>query len=419
MPYTIPKSLLYQVLFVSCALVLLVESYELTFSVWFIAALITTQKSYNLRFIPFLLIPVAILVIAFFAAFFQSPEKYNYFRDIAYLLKPILGLLIGYNFCKILGTKILKTIVYAGVSLATIHILTLGIAYVFVGIRDVNALREIGGYFDDLEVYVLIFLIFRKKLNIDIPDRVAYVLLAIVGFSSFLYLARTNIIQFFILFFAMKGHLRITKKAVMKVALVSICVLAGYAAIYYSNPRRQGKGIETFLYKIKIAPIEPFKTKINTNDWKDFNDNYRSFENIITVRQVSSEGWFSVIFGKGLGSNIDLGRMVLSNDGEFIRYIPQLHNAYMTIFLKSGLVGVFFLLYFIYLLFCHRRTYNEESRYINYLLVGSAAFLILSNWVFMGLYLKLDNKSLVLGAVLCYAETLWRKHKLNEVPNNE
>lgn len=419
MAYTFPKSVLYQALFVGCALVLLVESYELTFSVWFFAALVTTRRSYSVNFVKFLLIPFAILLIAFFSAFYQDPVKYNYFRDIAYLLKPILGLLIGYNFCRILGAKIFKTIIYAGVSLALIHIMTLGISYVFGGIRDVNGLRKVGGYFDDLEVYVLILLIFRKKFNIDISTRNAYMMLAVVGFSSFLYLARTNIIQFFILFFAMKGYLRITKRSITMVFLIIIGVVASYSAIYYSNPRRQGKGIEAFLYKIKIAPIEPFKTKINTNDWKDFNDNYRSFENIITVKQVTSEGSFSTVFGKGLGSTIDLGRMVWSNDDEFIRYIPTLHNAYMTVFLKSGLLGVFFLLLFIYLLFRHGKSYNEDIRNLNYLFVGSAAFLILSNWVFMGLYLKLDNKSLVLGALICYSEILRKKHQLNAASKNE
>lgn len=411
MPVKFHKDFLYQVLFIASALVLLVESYELTFGVWFFSAAVTLQRRYSLRFLGFIAISFGILAIAFFSAFFQEPDKYNYFRDIAYLLKPILGLVIGYNYCKILGHKIFKTIIYAGVCLAIIHIATLGIAYVVAGIRDVNALREIGGYFDDLEVYVLILLIFRKKLNIDISDRTAYILLVIMSCSSFLYLARTNIIQFFVLFFAMKGYLRLTRQSVTILTLIVIGVLTSYAAIYYSNPRRQGKGIEAFLYKVKIAPIEPFKTKINKNDWKDFNDNYRSFENIITVRQVSGEGVFTTLFGKGLGSNIDLGRLVLSNDNEFIRYIPQLHNGYMTVFLKSGLAGVFLLLYFIYLLFRNRKPFDEDSRHLNYLFVGSAFYLILSNWVFMGLYLKLDNKSLVIGAMICYADYLWRKHQ--------
>ena len=417
MPLTFHKNILYQILLIACALVLLVGSYEITFAVWFLSALITMRDSYSVAILRYLGISLLIMLIAFVTSFSHQYKLYNFFRDIAYLVKPILGLMLGYQFCRILGHKILKTIVYAGVALAIVHILTLLICYVFVGIKDLNTLRHYGGYFDDLEVYVLVFLLFRKQFDIDISRNRALTFLAIVGFSSFLYFARTNIIQFFILFFAMKGYLRLTKRSLAVLTYVAVAVVASYMAIYYSNPKREGQGMEGFLYKIKIAPIEPFKTKIDKDDWKDFNDNYRSFENIITVKQVSSGGTRDIIFGKGLGSTIDLGREVFSNDGEFIRYIPTLHNAYMTVFLKSGLVGVFLLIYFIYLLFRQRRTNVESIRQINYLLVGSAFFLILSNWVFMGLYLKLDNKSIVLGALICYREFLQKQQRKLVSPN--
>jgi hypothetical protein len=46
---------------------------------------------------------------------------------------------------------------------------------------------------------------------------------------------------------------------------------------------------------------------------------------------------------------------------------------------------------------------------LNLLLIGTAIFLIVSNWVFMGVYLKLDNKSILIGFMLCYREILVRK----------
>lgn len=401
---------LHQVLFALSVLVLVLNIYELTFAIWFVTALVTTKRAYSIRIIGLLLIPTLILAVAFLSAFSNDYKSYNYFRDIAYLVKPILGLLIGYNICKSLGNRILLTIVYVGVALSVIHILTLGVCYSIFQIRDVHQLRHYGGYFNDFEIYVIVMLLFRDRIGIELSTNKARLFILIIAFSSFLYFARTNIIQFFILFFAMKGYLRITKRSLTMLACVTIGVLGSYAAIYYSNPKRLGHGIEAFLYKIKIAPIEAFKTKINKDDWKDFNDNYRSFENIITVRQVVASGTQNVFFGKGLGSTIDLGREVYSNDGEFIRYIPTLHNAYMTVFLKSGLTGVFMLCYFIYLLFYHKRTNEEKIRQINYLLVGSAFFLILSNWVFMGLYLKLDNKSIIFGALFCYREFLQKQH---------
>jgi hypothetical protein len=62
----------------------------------------------------------------------------------------------------------------------------------------------------------------------------------------------------------------LTQKSLKVLSLVVFSFLLSYGAIYYANPKRNGKGIEALMYKIKIAPEEAFKTKINKEDWKDF-----------------------------------------------------------------------------------------------------------------------------------------------------
>jgi hypothetical protein len=150
---------------------------------------------------------------------------------------------------------------------------------------------------------------------------------------------------------------------------------------------------------------------VNTEDWKDFNDNYRSYENITTLRQVTDGGFSAIIFGKGLGATVNLGRKILTNDGTTVQYIPILHNGFATVFLKSGVFGVFFLILFLYLLAKHKKSDIHEVQNINLLLVGTSIFLIISNWVFMGLYLKLDNKSILIGLLICYREILIKNQK--------
>jgi len=242
--------------------------------------------------------------------------------------------------------------------------------------------------------------------------------IVLLSVSAFLYLARTNMIQFVVLVMAIKGYFILNVRNVKYLLVATSLVVTAYAAIYYSNPSRKGEGLEAFLYKIKIAPIESFKTKINEEDWKDFNDNYRSFENIITVRQVTDRGFPTILIGKGMGSTIDLGREMWTNDQEFIRYVPELHNTYMTMYLKAGLIGVLLTLIFIYYLSKSKPTNNRLIHHINLLFMGSALFLIVSNWVFLGLYLKLDNKSIFLGFLIAYREILIAENaKLPSIPN--
>lgn len=403
---------IFQLLFAICILVPFLNVYELTFFVWFSTAAITISDKYSVGMVKYIACFSIILVIAFVVSFFKNENAYNFFRDIAYLLKPIIGLLVGYQLYKKCQNKFFSTVIYTGVFLSIIHLVVVLITFVRFHAISVNLLREYCGYHSDYEVYVLIILLFHKKFRINWSYKNIYTFIFLVSLSSLLYLSRTNFIQLIVLYIAMKGYFVINKRSITVMTSLILFVVIGYTAVYQSNPQRSGKGIEAFLYKIKNAPIEPFKTKINKDDWKDFNDNYRSYENILTVKQVTSEGASGVLFGKGLGATINLGREVWTNDGEYIQYIPILHNGFATVFLKSGIFGLIFLLLFMYLLGKPKKSDLYSVQNLNLLLIGSAIFLIVSNWVFMGVYLKLDNKSILLGFVICYREMLLKANNL-------
>lgn len=404
------KSFPYQVLFLLCIVVSLFANYELTFAVWSLTLLVTVKRKYSFTIIQYNAIFLLILLIAIVSTFFNNTTPFLFIRDFTYLVKPILGLFIGYQLCRFSSKLGLKVMVYTGLAIAIMHLVMILFAVIEFRTLSVNLLREHGGYFSDYEIYILIILIFYKNLKLEISKNQRLLLIVIIGLSSFLYLARTNLIQFIILYVGLKGYLTFNKRSLKVILLVLVAVIVGYTAIVYINPKREGKGIQAFLYKIKIAPQEAFKTKIDKDDWKDFNDNYRSFENIITVKQVSANGNRAIIFGEGLGSTLNLGRKIWTNDHEYVQYIPIVHNGYMTVFLKSGLLGVSLLLIFLIFLFRQKKSDVENVQTINYLLIGSSVFLIVSNWVFLGLYLKLDNKSIIIGFLIALRELMIREH---------
>ena len=411
------KSFFIQFLYFLCIAVPYLNNYELTFLIWLVTGIITIKNKYSFTILKYVAIFSAILIIAIFSGILRGNDMYLFIRDFTYMSKPVVGLLAGYQLCRYNSDKAFRLIIYTGVLLSLIHLIVVFCAFIQYHTVTVNILRASGGYFSDYEIYVVILLMFYKKFGIQLSRQRVKILLIIVGLSSFLYLARTNLIQFIILFVGMKGYLALNRKALMALSSLVITVLLSYAVILYINPKRGGVGLEAFLYKIKIAPIEPFKTKIDKDNWKDFNDNYRSYENIIAVRQVSSQGMAPVIFGEGLGSTLDLGRRVLSNDGEYVRHIPIVHNGYMTVFLKSGIAGVLFLIYFIYILSRQKRSDNYVIQNINFLITATGIFLIISNWVFLGFYLKLDNKSLLLGFLLCLRQIIEKERLLKPITN--
>lgn len=402
------KSYIYQFLFFLCIGVSYLENFELIYSVWAFVFLMTLKKSYSLKIIHYISYFVIILLIGILVMLFKEYKIFYIFRDFTYMTKPIFGFFIGYQICKNNFNQTFKTLVYTGFIIACIHLGALADGIVFHNARTVNDFRYAGGFFSDFEVYTLIILIFHDKFEIGLSAKRLRLITLIIGFSSFMYLARTNFIQFVILFVAMKGYFKINKTSIMVVSSVVVFVIVGYSAILSINPKRSGPGIEALLYKIKIAPMEAFKTKIDRNNWKDFNDNYRSYENICTVKQITRNGILSILFGEGLGSKIDLKQEVQLRDMK-LRYISILHNGFMTVFLKSGLIGIVIYLFSIYVLFKQKKSKIPIIQNINLLLLGTGVFLIFSNWVFLGVYNKLDNKSILIGLLFCYIEMMNKK----------
>ncbi|WP_125718521.1 hypothetical protein [Flavobacterium ustbae] len=413
------KSFPYQILFLLCIGVSLFANYELTFIVWSLTLLVTVKRKYSVTIIKYSFIFLLILLVAVISTLFNRTTTFLIIRDFTYLIKPILGLLVGYQLCRFSSKLGLKVIIFTGLAIAVMHLGMLLFAFVKFRTLSVNLLREYGGYFSDFEIYVLIILIFYKDFKLEISKRLRILILLIVSVSSFLYLARTNLIQFIILYVGLKGYLILNKNSLKVLASVILATVIGYAAIVYINPKREGKGIQAFLYKIKIAPQEAFKTRINKDDWKDFNDNYRSFENIIAVKQVSDQGNRAILFGEGLGSTLNLGRKIWTNDHENVQYIPIAHNGFITVFLKSGILGVLLLIIFLVLLYRQKKSDIENVQAVNYLLIGSSIFLIVSNWVFLGFYLKLDNKSIIIGFLIALREIMIREYKNQKTISDE
>lgn len=411
MKIKLSKNLFYQILFALCVGVSYLEIYEIVFLVWVFTFLVSIKKKYSLKIIQLILPFTGILLIASLTFLFSNNGLFEAIRDFTYLVKPILGMLIGYQLCRNVKINPFGTIVYTGLFIAIVHIGVILHSVLVYKIVNIHVLRGNAGYFSDFEIYALIVIIFHKKFQLYLSKKRFLILLSIIGLSSFLYLSRTNFIQFVLFFVVMKGYLSLNKKSLTIFASLIVFTLVGYAIIYNTHPSRNGKGLEALMFKIKNAPIEPFKTKVNKNNWQDFNDNYRSYETITTIKQISYEGTQSVIFGKGLGATVDIGLRVMTNQGTYVRHQPILHNGYMTVFLKSGLIGVSLIIIFIFILGRHKKTDLPIIKNINLLILATAIYLIVANWVLLGLFLKIDNKSILIGFLICYKH-LVQKEKI-------
>jgi hypothetical protein len=408
MKLTINKELYYQILYMICVIIPFFNNYELSFMIWLIASIITIKSKYSSSFLKYLSFFIAIFSLAFFVGLFFNYNLYFIIRDITYLLKPVFGLILGYQLFYDKTKNPFQFIVYSGVAIASYHLFLISWGILIEGARNVRDIREQGGYFNDFEVYTLIILLFHKQFQLNFTKQKTRLFISILALSSFFYLARTNFIQFVILFMAMKGWLVLNKRSITIIASFLVFSVVGYAAIYNYNPKRNGNGLDEFLYKIKLIPLEAFSTKINRNDWKDFHDHYRSYENVRTVEQLSHNNTF--LFGEGMGSQVDLKQKVYLGDME-LRHISILHNGYMTVFLKSGIPGLLILFGAIFFFFKKFDSFSEIDTKINLLFLGTGVFLIFSYWVFLGFYNLIDTKTLLIGYLFAFKNHIQKTNK--------
>jgi hypothetical protein len=413
----IAKRTIYEIVFILCVIIPYFDNFELTLAIWTAGVLFSIQTSYSLGIIKQLFYFLAILGIALSVSLFKEYQLYFVIRDITYLIKPVLGLLIGYQLCKKINTNIFQLIARTGYIFAIMHLFFLARSVILFKVININDLRYFGGFFSDFEVFALIIVLFHKKFELSISSQKIKWYTLVITISVFLYLARTNFIQFGIVLLALKGLFVVNKKNITILITLATITIIGYSAILIINPKRTGPGMEAFLYKIKIIPEEAFKTKINRSDWKELNDNYRSYENIMTVRQVTREGFYSIVFGQGLGSKVDLKEKMQLGDMN-LRYISILHNGYMTVFLKSGLLGVVLLLLSFGVYFIKEKSSIPIVKQIDLLLLGMGIFMIMSYWVFMGFYFKADNKIILLGMLICCREIAMKQQSKLD-PNND
>lgn len=411
MKLTIKRSNFYQILLGMCCTVPYLSNYELTFLLWTFTIVITLKRTYSIKFLTYLICFISIFIIAFLTIDYQKAELYFIIRDITYVLKPVLGLLLGYQICRFIYKNALETIAYAGFGVSILHLLLILKTFLIYHNPSVALIRDQSGYFSDFEVFALIIVIFYKEFQLNFTKKRFYLLALVISFSAFMYLARTNFIQFAILFLGLKGYFILNKRAIIAISSFVSLTIVLYSIVLFINPKRTGSSFEEFLYKIKVAPTEPFKSKVNVADYKDFNLNYRSVELIYTLKQVKNEGLKAIFFGSGFGSQIDLKQGVHFIDS-VIRYISVLHNGFMTTYLKSGLLGVLILLFSIYLLFNQKKEKILINQNINFLLIGTAVFLLVSNWVLMGYYFTQDSKSILVGLLFAYKEITNKNNSL-------
>ncbi|WP_379792369.1 O-antigen ligase family protein [Flavobacterium qiangtangense] len=257
-----------------------------------------------------------------------------------------------------------------------------------------------------LELFAIFFLIYFRKFQgyLLFEKKIIHrLILGLLLLSCILYFSRTMLIVAFILYASVNGYTRLTVKSIKIIGVFLLCVGLMYAYLFSIKIDRRAEGLENFLFKIKNAPEELFVTKINRNDHKDLWDHWRGYEAKRALELMKKQP-SSYVVGTGQGSLVNLKfKAPLTSDGsKGLKYISELHNGYIYIFYKTGIIGLVILLSFLFSIYNTINKKEWKNKMDAVFISAIGIIFLFSTLTITGIYNSRDIIIFILGALLFF-----------------
>lgn len=363
---------------------------------------ILEKQTISLRFLKISLPIILIFLIGFLGMIFHRYNLFNITKDIFHFIKPIFSIFIGYCFYKRINDfkLFVKTIVVAGFLSALAHFV---IVFGFSSIETVATIRE-HGTDNFMELMGLFFIAFYKKFQNEklFTSKIIHrTILLTLLFSCILYFSRTMIVMAVIGLLSIYGFTILTTKSIKIIGIYILMLLCFYAFLFSINIQRNKQGFESFLYKVKNAPAEVFKTRIDKENHIDLWDHWRGYEAKQALELINQHP-SNYLVGCGYGSLVNLKFYApLTNDKKGMRYISELHNGYVYILYKTGIVGMILYLFFLFSLYM--KIYFSKNFIPVFISIIGLSF-IFTTLVTVGINNSNEALIFILGALLFFNE---------------
>ncbi len=410
----IPKKYISITLFIVILLCeIYLPSYKVNFALQFLLliALLLTSNAPISKKITQTLYPLILIFVIGLLGIINSKYEWSFIiKDITYFLKPINAILLSYLLFKSVKDFVLflKAILFLGCLTAFIHLFGVFVLGDFAK-NSINEIRGDFGLDNFIEIFAFYILLFSRKFlgfRLIANKKWFYFILIFLLASIYLYFSRTMLVAFFLIGFSMLGYAKITSRTFKFIGIALLVVGLLYAYLFSVKINRNSKGIEAFLYKIKIAPEEIFQTKINRENHKELWDHWRGYE-ANRAFDLMNENPKNYIFGTGFGSLINLKFKAPVGGKDGMKYISRIHNGYVFVFYKTGFIGL--ILYFFFLIYLYLKIYNkkysEELYFSNRIIVSISVFYFFSSLIITGIYIPTDAVVFIFGGILAVEKT--------------
>ncbi|MDN3584444.1 hypothetical protein [Mucilaginibacter flavus] len=328
------------------------------------------------RLFLFLMLPVVLGLLVGF-----ENDTYLIFKDFYYFTIPLLFITAGIVMaCRLTIDQFLKTLIYAGV-ITSIVVTCISISYIgFGALTDpYSAHYAMGIVGTPGPPVALACLLLTRKFNIRLFRPLWFnVFTAINVMGIYMFASRTYLIitLCFLLLLIADRVKRLWIPPVILLLVIAFTLIPFDALKVNSDGTFMGKILGSFS-EVSIGQY--------TSE-QDINMQYRGYESFMALKGYTEGDTKNWIFG-GLGKLIDLKTFVRLGEDTDFQFIPVLHNGWLYILVKTGIIGIIvYAAVFLSLIIINWRKYADSSsppiiRLFSALAVGCIISLLLTNYI--------------------------------------
>jgi hypothetical protein len=199
-----------------------------------------------------------------------------------------------------------------------------------------------------------------------------------------------------------KGYLFFGRRLIKGGLILGVLLISLFFFFKNIDFKKDATTTNSFSYKIYNSISEIFEN-VNTlkikNDKMELWKHWRAYESQIAIENIlDSDNYVSnFIFGMGFGKAIDL-RTDVKLAGTVYRRVPTIHNGYINIFYKTGLVGLLLYLLIIVINYLNISSRSDYNLYMKSLMIGSLFYILYNSLVITG-FLRPGEFSLVVFTI--------------------
>ncbi len=269
--------------------------------------------------------------------FFQY-AAYDVAKDIWYFSKPVLELMFGCVIARrVRAERLLRTYVIAGAVASTDHLTRVAQGFSHYLANDAYANRVAFGPGCILSVIAVVFVLHpntRRLLHARSPmlNRLLFGVAAVCGGSIALSQSRTLLLSLLI-FGGLEIALNVSRAKIIALSAGLLGVVLGLL-LYW--------GQETVVGSVTTSRFGGMGGELTFRDYsstEDINANWRGYESYLALREFESFKVMQTILGGGFGRRVQLETPQFLAGEEFSA-IPVLHNGYLYVLVKTGLIGL-------------------------------------------------------------------------------